>query len=72
MTGGWLSTPLDHPGLFQASAETAQPAALLAALRAALDDATAAPPSAEELRRAKQARMPAASCLDARSTAGGW
>lgn len=51
-----MSTPLDHPGLFTASAETAQPAALLAALRSALEDATAAQPSAEELQRAKQAR----------------
>lgn len=54
VSGGWTATPIDHPGLFIATAETAQPAALLAALRGALDDAVAEPPSAAELRRAKQ------------------
>lgn len=44
-------------GLFIATAETAQPTALLAALRGALDDAVAAPPAAGELRRAKQVRI---------------
>ncbi len=56
VSGGWTATPIDHPGLFLATAETAQPAALLAALRGALDDAVAAPPTADELRRAKQVR----------------
>lgn len=54
VSGGWSSLPIDHPGLFVASAETAQPAALLAALRAALEDAGAAPPPADELASAKQ------------------
>ncbi|KAL4448464.1 hypothetical protein ABPG75_005683 [Micractinium tetrahymenae] len=54
VSGGWAPTPLDHPGLFSASAETAQPAALLAALQGALERAAEAPPSAEELQRAKQ------------------
>lgn len=54
VSGGWTATPIDHPGLFIATAETAQPTALLAALRGALDDAVAAPPPADELRRAKQ------------------
>lgn len=54
VSGGWAPTPLDHPGLFAASAETAQPTALLGALRGALERAAEAPPSAEELQRAKQ------------------
>lgn len=54
VSGGWSSTPIDHRGLFIASAETAQPAALLGALRAALEGAAAAPPTAEELQNAKQ------------------
>lgn len=54
VSGGWSNTPIDHPGLFLATAETAQPAALLAALRGALGEAAAAAPSAEEVQRAKQ------------------
>lgn len=54
VSGGWAPTPTDHPGLFMATAETAQPAALLAALRTALEGAATAPPTAEELQRAKQ------------------
>lgn len=54
VSGGWANTPIDHPGLFLATAETAQPGALLAALRGALEQAAAAPPSADELQRAKQ------------------
>lgn len=54
VSGGWAGTPVDHPGLFLATAETAQPAALLAGLRRALEEATAAPPTAEELQRAKE------------------
>lgn len=54
VSGGWAPTPLDHPGLFAASAETAQPTALLAALQRALERASEAQPSAEELQRAKQ------------------
>lgn len=54
VSGGWTATPIDHPGLFIATAETAQPAALLAALRGALDEAVAAPPPAQEMQRAKQ------------------
>ena len=34
--GGWVSTPVDHPGLFMATAETAQPGPLLQALQTAL------------------------------------
>lgn len=49
--------PPSPAGLFIATAETAQPTALLAALRGALDDAVAAPPPADELRRAKQVRI---------------
>lgn len=56
VSGGWRSTPVDHPGLFLASAETAQPAALLAALRSALEAAAAEEPPAEEVQRAQQAR----------------
>ncbi|KAL4438208.1 hypothetical protein ABPG77_010569 [Micractinium sp. CCAP 211/92] len=54
VSGGWAPTPLDHPGLFAASAETAQPAALLSALRGAFQQAGEAPPTAQELQRAKQ------------------
>lgn len=54
VSGGWSATPIDHPGLFIATAETAQPAALLAALRGALEEAVAVPPPAQELQRAKQ------------------
>ena len=54
VSGGWSATPIDHPGLFIATAETAQPAALLAALRGALEEAVVAPPPAQELQRAKQ------------------
>ncbi|EFN56163.1 hypothetical protein CHLNCDRAFT_7930, partial [Chlorella variabilis] len=54
VSGGWASTPTDHPGLFLAAAETARPAALLAALRSALQDAAAAAPSEEEVQRAKE------------------
>ena len=56
VSGGWASTPTDHPGLFLAAAETARPAALLAALRSALQDAAAAAPSEEEVQRAKEVR----------------
>ena len=55
VSGGWASTPTDHPGLFLATAETAQPAALLAALRSALEGAIVEAPTPEELQRAKQA-----------------
>ena len=54
VSGGWVSTPLDHPGLFLATAETAQPGALLRALRAALEGATAEGPTPEELARARE------------------
>jgi predicted Zn-dependent peptidase len=60
VSGGWRSTPIDHPGLFVASAETARPAALLAALRGALEAAAAVEPPAEEVQRAQQARRAAA------------
>lgn len=36
MQGGWQATPVDHPGLFLATSETAQPGQLLRALRTAL------------------------------------
>ena len=54
VSGGWSSTPIDHPGLFIATAETAQPVALLAALRSALEGAVAEAPTQQELQRAKQ------------------
>ncbi len=54
VSGGWASTPIDHPGLFIAAAETARPAPLLAALRLALTDATQVGPTQEEVQRAKE------------------
>jgi zinc protease len=54
VSAGWPSAPAGHEGLFLAAAETARPAELLAALRAALQAAAAEPPTAEELARAKE------------------
>lgn len=52
--GGWAGTPTDHPGLFLATAETAQPGQLLAALRSALQAARDVAPTEEEVARAKE------------------
>ncbi|KAI3426252.1 hypothetical protein D9Q98_008627 [Chlorella vulgaris] len=57
ISGGWSSTPIDHPGLFMATAETAKPAALLAALRGVLEEAASTAPPEEEVQRAKQAAL---------------
>ena len=43
MQGGWAGTPPDHPGLFLATAETARPGQLMAALRQALQVGGASP-----------------------------
>ena len=37
VSGGWSSTPLDHPGLFTAGGETAAPAEFLAAIQKVLE-----------------------------------
>jgi len=63
VSGGWNSAPIDHPGLFLATSETAQPGALLAALQAVLQDATSALPAQEELQRAKEVRYPCCAVL---------
>jgi zinc protease len=57
ISGGWSSTPIDHPGLFMATAETAKPAALLTALRGVLEEAASTAPPEEEVQRAKQAAL---------------
>jgi len=54
VSGGWASVPPDHPGLFLASAETAQPAQLLSALRKALSLAATTAPTVEEVERARE------------------
>jgi zinc protease len=46
--------PPDHPGLFLATAETAQPAQLLSALRKALTVAATTAPTTEEVERARE------------------
>jgi zinc protease len=51
---GWASAPLDHPGLFIATAETGQPGQLYKALQSELALATNEAPTEEELERAKQ------------------
>jgi zinc protease len=51
---GWPSAPLDHKGLFVATAETAQPVALLRSLRSALQLAVREPPSVDEVTRARE------------------
>ena len=63
ISADWQSTPVDHPGLFLATADTQQPGALLAALRGALQQATEVPPTAEEVQRAKQASIEAQSAV---------
>ncbi|GAB4817295.1 hypothetical protein N2152v2_004341 [Parachlorella kessleri] len=55
--GGWAGTPPDHPGLFLATAETARPGQLMAALRQALQEATEEVPRAEEVARAKESNL---------------
>ncbi|KAL4857736.1 putative zinc protease-like protein y4wB [Chlorella vulgaris] len=57
ISGGWSTTPIDHPGLFMATAETAKPAALLTALRGVLEEAASTAPPEEEVQRAKQAAL---------------
>ena len=37
VSGGWSSTPMDHPGLFTAGGETAAPAEFLAAIQKVLE-----------------------------------
>ena len=54
VSGGWASAPIDHPGLFIASAETVQPAALLFALRQALTEAATVAPTVEQVERARE------------------
>lgn len=54
VSGGWSPVPLDHPGLFIATAETAQPAALLKALRQALAEAAKEPPAVSAVERARE------------------
>jgi len=54
VSGGWASVPPDHPGLFLATAETAQPAQLLSALRKALTVAATTAPTLQEVERARE------------------
>ena len=37
VSGGWNSSPIDHPGLFTAGGETAAPAEFLAAIQKVLE-----------------------------------
>lgn len=53
VSGGWVSTPVDYPGLFVASGETADAAKFLTTVRAVLHDATVSAPTEEEVARAK-------------------
>lgn len=54
VAAGWQSAPVDHPGLFLATAETADPAQLLVAVRDILNDICESQPSEEEVARAKE------------------
>ncbi len=54
VSGGWPSVPPDHPGLFLATAETANPAELLNALRKALTVAATTAPTVQEVERARE------------------
>ena len=49
---GWITAPVDHPGLFLASAETAEPGQLLKALISAFNVAIDTAPSDSEVERA--------------------
>ncbi|WPT12854.1 LOW QUALITY PROTEIN: zinc protease-like protein y4wB [Picochlorum sp. SENEW3] len=54
VSAGWASTPIDHPGLFLATAQTERPAPLLKSLFTTLDMATTMIPSEEEFSRAQE------------------
>jgi zinc protease len=53
VTAGWQSAPVDHPGLFLAAAETADPGQLLVTMQNILNEVCNAEPSKEEVARAK-------------------
>lgn len=54
VSAGWATTPIDHPGLFIATAQTERPAALLKSLFTTLDMTTTMVPSQDEFNRAQE------------------
>ncbi|KAK9830103.1 hypothetical protein WJX72_009788 [[Myrmecia] bisecta] len=57
VSGGWNTSAADHKGLFVAGGETAAPAEFLNLLQKALQEATEAAPSEQELAAAKAASL---------------
>eukprot|EP00890_Picochlorum_soloecismus_P005689 jgi/Picsp_1/6120/NSC_03474-R1_peptidase m16-like protein len=51
---GWTSAPIDHPGLFMATAETDKPGQLLRSLRMLMDQSTTRRPDLDSVSRAKE------------------
>jgi len=51
---GWTSAPIDHPGLFMATAETDKPGQLLRSLRKVMEQATTTAPDLDSVLRAKE------------------
>ena len=51
---GWTSAPIDHPGLFMATAETDKPGQLLRSLRELMEQATTTTPDSDSVSRAKE------------------
>ena len=54
VSGGWATVPLDHRGLFIATAETAQPEQLIKALKQAFVQTVTTAPTEEEVANAKE------------------
>ncbi|KAK9842460.1 hypothetical protein WJX81_001228 [Elliptochloris bilobata] len=54
VSGGFDTSPVDHPGLFVAGGETAAPAEFLSLLRASLQEAAEAAPTAAEVATAQE------------------